>query len=110
MKLFVSNRGTEELDVLRVGGAPVPTGGRPPIELLSRVPSEECGCPEELWLIEGILYLIHMEVEDGTGEIFVFAGDFEEEYQIEVATLEELRAEMFAINAIHIRTPEGTRG
>ena len=51
-----------------------------------------------------------MEVEDGTGEIFVFAGDFEEEYQIEVATLAELRAEMFAINAIHIRTPEGTRG
>lgn len=55
MQQYCSEHGAEELAAIRVGGAPTPTGGTAPIELLARVPSDECGCPEELWQIEGLM-------------------------------------------------------
>lgn len=106
MQQYCSPQGAEELANIRVSGALKPTGGNAPIELLARVPSDECGCPEELWRIEGLIYLIHMEEEAGTGEIFLYAGDFEEEQQVQVATIEDLRAEMFSMNALLMRRGE----
>lgn len=95
---FISEAGAEELASLRIGKAPKPTG-HAPIELLARVPSEECGCPEELWSIDGIIYLIHMEEAVGTGEIFTFAGDEETERTVSAITLDHLRAAMFRQHA-----------
>jgi len=98
VKPFIAPRGLEELKTLRIKCDLKPTEGAAPIQLLARVPSDECGCPEELWLVDGILYLIHME-EDGTGEIFVFLGEDEIEHQYEAENLDGLRAAMFELHA-----------
>lgn len=92
---FVSRAGAEVLADLQVGNAPPPTGGRPPVELLACVPSDECGCPEEVWRIDGIDALIHFEA-DGSSEAFLFAGDWEAERHFTCATMAALRAELFA--------------
>ncbi|MBM1814523.1 hypothetical protein [Pseudosulfitobacter pseudonitzschiae] len=106
MTIYVSHRGAEELAALRLSDAPKPTGGHCPIQLLAAVPSEECGCPEELWDLNGIIYLIHMEEDDASGEIFVFAGDWETETMVQCATIEDLRAEMFQAHAELMRHGE----
>ena len=95
MPEYVSERGREELKGLRIGKAPDVTGTRAPVELLACVPSEECGCPEEIWQIEGIIVLIHMEEADGIGEGFFFGGDFEYERRFECSNMNGLRAAMF---------------
>jgi hypothetical protein len=92
---FVSPQGREELVGLRLGLVPDVTGGSPPVELLACVPSEECGCPEEIWLVNGLTILIHMEAEDGTGEAFIFAGDWEAERSFQCANINGLRSAMF---------------
>lgn len=91
---FVSPRGEEELTSIRVNAAPSATGGSAPIEMLARVPSDECGCPEELWLIDGLTLLFHFE-EDGSSEAFIQAGDWELETAIEARSLDDLRAKAF---------------
>lgn len=99
-QVYVSSEGAEELATLRVGPAPAETPDtRAPIELLARVPSEECGCPEELWRVDGLIYLIHMELEAGTGEIFGFWGDEYPEWIVQANSIDELRAEMFEHHA-----------
>ena len=95
MRDFVSPGGAELLSDLRVGSAPRQTGGRAPVELLACVPSDECGCPEEVWRIDGIDALIHFEA-DGSSEGFLFAGDWEAERQFDCATMADLRASLFA--------------
>lgn len=92
--LFISDRGADELKTLRVNSTVTATGGRAPVELLARLPSEECGCPEELWRIDGIDLLFHFE-HDGKSHAMIFAGDFEIEKEIEATTLNDLRAKAF---------------
>jgi hypothetical protein len=99
MTPYISTDGADELAAFRGGPKPAPTKGPAPIELLAQVPSDECGCPEEIWRVDGVLYLIHMETEASTGEIFAFFGDAEEEHLVKASTLAELRAEMFEIHA-----------
>lgn len=94
-KSFLSERGRSELNMLRIGEAPAATGGRPPIEMLARVPSEECGCPEELWSFDGLLLLFHFEA-DGTSDAFIFAGEWEKETSFRARNLDELRALSFS--------------
>lgn len=90
---FVSEKGAQELQTLRVQSSVAPVG-RAPIELLARVPSDECGCPEELWRIDGIDLLFHFEA-DGTSEAFLFLGDDELETALIASTLDDLRAKAF---------------
>jgi hypothetical protein len=45
-----------------------------PIEFRSTQPSEDCGCPEENWLIGGIDLTIHGEAD---GTIHAFSDDGE---------------------------------
>ena len=81
---YISPEGFEVLCDLRVGDPPPVTESvTPPVQLLACVPSEDCGCPEEIWRINGIDVLIHLE-EDGTGEMFVFAGDYEIEEKFDL--------------------------
>ena len=103
---YCSATGARELAAFRVGQPPEVTTGHAPIELLARLPSEECGCPEELWQVDGLVYLIHMEAAAGTGEVFVFAGDWEAEHSVQAPTIDHLRAEMFARHASAMRLPE----
>ncbi|MBW4983701.1 hypothetical protein KZZ07_14235 [Mameliella sp. CS4] len=99
-EVYLSDEGASELAAIRVGDTLVEvTDGRAPIELLARVPSDECGCPEELWRIDGAIYLIHMEAEAGTGEIFAYYGDDEHEWPVRAETLDHLRAQMFERHA-----------
>lgn len=99
MRTFISPEGAEELRSVRVGPVPGPTGGRAPVALLARLPSEDCGCPEEFWKVDGVLYLIHME-EDGTAEIHVMNGDEEHAlYFVNLKGMDSLRAQMFSFHA-----------
>jgi hypothetical protein len=49
-------------------------------------PSEECGCPEEQWVIHGALVTIHGE-GDGTGHVHVDYGDWDHEIWTETDDL-----------------------
>lgn len=52
--------------------------------------SDECGCPEEDWII-GVLYTtIHPE-PDGSGHILIDCGDWEDERLVPTKSIEELR-------------------
>ena len=93
-KHFVSKKGASELAALRIGGAPAETPGDAPIQLLARVPSEECGCPEELWSFDGVLLLFHLE-EDSNSDAFIFAGDWDMETTLKAKNLDDLRAKAF---------------
>lgn len=53
--------------------------------------SDGCGCPEEDWIIDFIDVTIHIE-PDGSGEIFVDAGDWQAELTVACAGIEELRS------------------
>ena len=99
---FVGREGEQELLALRIDAAPKATGDSAPIEMLARVPSEECGCPEELWRIDGILLLLHLE-EDGDSDAFIFAGDWDAETTIKAHDLDDLRAKSFQWLADTIR-------
>ena len=93
MKTYISDRA--DLSCIRVGEVPPATGGVAPIELLARLPSDDCGCPEEHWRIDGFDYLIHLE-EDGTGDMMIFAGDFEADCNVATTSMDDLRSQMFA--------------
>ncbi|MHA3913884.1 hypothetical protein [Halovulum sp. GXIMD14793] len=90
---FVSLQGAETLGHLRVADKPKAFGSAP-IKMLARVPSQECGCPEEIWQIDGMELLFHFEA-DGTSEAFLFAGDWEEETTLNARSLDDLRAKAF---------------
>lgn len=101
MKTFLSNEGIQSLQDIRVGWKPeLGSYAAPaPIRLLARLPSDECGCPEELWHVDGIEVLIHLE-EDGRSEIFIFLGDDTVEETVYFPKdINELRAHMFSILA-----------
>ncbi|KPU83726.1 hypothetical protein JI58_07840 [Marinosulfonomonas sp. PRT-SC04] len=93
-KHYLSARGREELISLRIGKAPEVTEGPAPVEMLARVPSEECGCPEELWRIDSLELLFHFEA-DGDSDAFIFGGDFELETTLRARNLNDLRAKSF---------------
>ncbi|VCU58242.1 hypothetical protein EPIB1_1140 [Tritonibacter mobilis] len=90
---YVSDVGAETLSDLRIGSILKPEG-KAPISILARVPSDECGCPEELWRIDGIDLLFHFE-KGGKSEAFLFAGDWELETTLEARSLDDLRAKSF---------------
>lgn len=90
---YVSAAGSQLLGDLRLGEPPA-VAGTAPVTMLARVPSEECGCPEEIWRINGLDLLFHFE-EDGTSEAFIFAGDWERETALEARSLDDLRAKAF---------------
>jgi hypothetical protein len=100
MKTFVSAEGSAELKSLRVGEPPSETETvQTPIALLARLPSDECGCPEEVWRVDGLIYLIHVEADAGVGEIHTYTGDDEFTDVVNAPSLDHLRAEMFAKHA-----------
>lgn len=82
------------LETIRVGNSQEPVGDSAPIRLLASVPSDECGCPEELWRVGTVDFLIHME-ENGTGDIIVYTGDEEREFNVLCSGMDDLRVKMF---------------
>lgn len=58
--------------------------------LLSQHPSEDCGCPEEEWEMNGLFVIIHLEA-DGKGHAFIDCGDWEDEKLFDVETMPALR-------------------
>jgi hypothetical protein len=57
--------------------------------------SEECGCPEEDWIIHNIEVTIHFE-PDGSGDILADAGDWDIQLRVPPpVTMDELRMTMF---------------
>ncbi len=97
-KPYVSIEGAAEMNNLRVYGNLQPTGGKAPVELLARIPSDECDCPEELWRVDGLLLLFHFEA-DGSSEAFIYAGDWETETILNAVSLDDLRAKAFQWSA-----------
>lgn len=59
-------------------------------ELLEARPSEECGCPEELWMMASLEVIIHLE-PDGTGHILIDAGDWEHDWETTHNGMADLR-------------------
>lgn len=59
-------------------------------ELLEQRPSEDCGCPEELWMMGNLEVILHLE-EDDSGHIIADAGDWEGDLFVDRANMEELR-------------------
>lgn len=105
--IFCNAEGNDEFRDLRVDHAPEVTGERAPIRMLGRVPSEECGCPEELWSYEGLILLFHFE-EDGSSDAFLFAGDWEMGAHFEARTLDHLRAAAFSwvADVLNVEDPD----
>jgi hypothetical protein len=98
MQPYLSPEGAADLQSIRVGAIPSPTEGSAPVALLARLPSEDCGCPEELWRVDGMIYLIHLEA-DGDSEVHVFSGDLDYSFKSKATTLDALRAHMFTYHA-----------
>ena len=48
------------------------------MDFIERRKSEDCGCPEEDWILNGIYTTIHLE-DDGSGHILLDFGDNGEE-------------------------------
>jgi hypothetical protein len=61
-------------------------------EFLGTKPSDECGCPEEDWVIDMFNVTIHLEPVTG-GDIFIDCGDWQDEKTGDCTTIEELRCE-----------------
>lgn len=91
---FVSAEGLEVLKFIRVGGDLPEAQGKASVRLLASLPSEECGCPEELWSYHGLWLLIHME-DDGTGHIILYGVDNEFETSVPARDINDLRARAF---------------
>jgi hypothetical protein len=60
-------------------------------QLLEQRPSEECGCPEELWLMGNLEVTIHLE-DDGSGHIIADAGDWDADLDVECDGMADLRS------------------
>lgn len=60
-------------------------------DLLHQGTSDECGCPEEEWVIGMLHTTIHLE-PDGSGHIFLDGGDWgEDEKLVDCDGIEDLR-------------------
>ncbi|WP_321832282.1 hypothetical protein [Thalassovita sp.] len=105
-RTFISSEGATELESIRVSFTENTTPGAPPVALLARLPSDDCGCPEELWRIDGLLLLIHFEA-DREGEAVLYAGDWEQETSIEARSLDDLRAKAIQWHADIVDFSEG---
>lgn len=53
--------------------------------------SEDCGCPEERLIVGMVEAFIHLE-PDGTGEVFLDVGDWQDEITLQCDGIEDLRA------------------
>ncbi len=73
-----------------------PTSDLMNCRLLIARPSEECGCPEEEWLVENLLLTVHFE-PDGRGHIIIDGGDWEVESEVDAADMASLRQHAFGI-------------
>lgn len=58
-------------------------------------PDEDCGCPVEEWVVNGISLTIHFE-PDGTLEVFADTGDWDLTFPLKAATMVAARTEAFA--------------
>lgn len=97
--VYISPRGADIVGMNRINGCIEPTTDRtPPIELLARLASEECGCPEEVWLYHGWVITIHLE-DHGPSEIHITDGEAEDQLSLEAGGLSDLRVKMFEIMA-----------
>ena len=94
MAAYISALGSECLRGFRLGPPlkPVgrPTATHPLGQQLAALPSEECGCPEEIWVASGIIVLIHFE-EDGTAEAHFDGGDWTHEMNLGGVDMPALR-------------------
>ena len=65
-------------------------------------PSEECGCPEEDWVVLSLTAQIHFE-EDESGHVLIDAGDWDHEFTVPApTTMDALRQAMFTyITGLH---------
>lgn len=72
-------------------------------QLLTQRPSEDCGCPEEEWIMNSLFIIIHLE-DDGTGHVFMDCGDWDSDQFFEVDNMSDLRikAEEWANSFKHI--------
>ena len=52
--------------------------------------SEKCGCPEEDWVMGMVDVTIHIE-PDGSGEAFLYTGDWEDEISFPCSGISDLR-------------------
>ncbi|MBB1291006.1 MULTISPECIES: hypothetical protein [unclassified Pseudoalteromonas] len=59
-------------------------------ELVSVGKSDECGCPEEEWVIFMVCVTIHLEPVTG-GHIFLDTGDWQDEKLVNCQNIEQLR-------------------
>lgn len=59
-------------------------------EFVSSNQSDECGCPEEDWVIGNLYVTIHLEPESG-GHIFIDCGDWQDEKLVDCNSIEDLR-------------------
>lgn len=65
-------------------------------EIFERAYSDEdCGCPVEEWVANGVLLTIHYE-SDGSMAVFADTGDWDHEFTLTAATMDAARAEAFA--------------
>ncbi len=93
--IYISPEGIEAIAMLRLSrDVPAATTTTPPAQLLACLPSDECGCPEEIWRVDGIDCLIHFEA-NGSSEAFLFAGEWEAERTFQSRNMAELRAHLF---------------
>lgn len=51
---------------------------------------EDCGCPEEEWVMHNTHVTIHLE-PDGSGHAFFDTGDWDTEHHFDVSTMPDLR-------------------
>ncbi len=58
-------------------------------------PDDECGCPVEEWVVNGIWLQIHFE-PDGSMEAFADTGDWDCEVPLAATSMSDARAEAFA--------------
>ncbi len=56
---------------------------------------EECGCPVEEWVANGVCLTLHFE-PDGTMEVYADTGDWDQIVPLKATTMEAARAEAFA--------------
>lgn len=59
-------------------------------QLIETRVSDECGCPEEDWIIGAMYTTIHMEPVSG-GHILIDCGDWEDEKLVECENMDQLR-------------------
>ena len=61
-------------------------------KLVEARPSEDCGCPEEEWIMDTLVVTIHLE-EDGSSHIAIDAGDWEHDWFSSNTDMAKLRQE-----------------